>query len=546
MVYKSQDKVSLITIFYILHKRKALFMVFRKARKLLHKKKQFHTKQVQVSEKQFLLSVDLDKNLQILQSLYQDCFDVTFRTFLVGGHTRAVLVYVEGLSNIEEIDDNVLTPLISQTQEKVCTPLETLENKIHISKIAQVKTFADCIDNISIGNPILLVQQEVGGLALALPKWEKRSIEEPTAESVVRGPREGFVETVAVNTALLRRKIRSPDLKMKAMQIGTYTHTSVVLAYIQGLADETLIEEVENRLQRIEIDSVLESGYIEELIEDNSYSPFPQLVNTERPDVAAANLLEGRVVILVDGTPFVLIAPINFFSLLQSAEDYYQRYMISSVIRVLRFGFMILSLVLPSLYVAVLTYHQEMVPTSLLVSVAASRESVPFPALVEALMMEITFEALREAGVRLPKQVGAAVSIVGALVIGQAAVQAGLVSAPMVIIVAITGISSFMVPHYTQGIALRMLRFPIIILAGSLGLLGVILGVIAIVIHLCTLRSFGIPYLAPIAPMKGRELKDALIRAPWWKMNSRPHLTGEYNSYRQSPGQKPDPGRGNE
>jgi len=333
---------------------------------------------------------------------------------------------------------------------------------------------------------------------------------------------------------------------MKSMKIGSYTNTDVVIAYIEGLADHTLIEEVENRLQRIEIDSVLESGYIEELIEDNSYSPFPQLVNTERPDVAAANLLEGRVVILVDGTPFVLIAPISFFSLLQSPEDYYQRYMISSIIRILRFVFMVLSLLLPSLYVAVLTYHQEMVPTALLISVASSRESVPFPALVEALMMEVTFEALREAGVRLPKQVGAAVSIVGALVIGQAAVQAGLVSAPMVIVVAITGVSSFMVPHYTQGIALRMLRFPIILLAGTLGLLGVMLGVITIVVHLCTLRSFGIPYLTPIAPVKGRELKDALIRAPWWKMDTRPHLTGEFNSYRQSPSQKPNSSKGDE
>jgi spore germination protein KA len=207
---------------------------------------------------------------------------------------------------------------------------------------------------------------------------------------------------------------------------------------------------------------------------------------------------------------------------------------------------MVMSLLLPSLYVAVTTYHMEMVPTSLLISIASSRESVPFPALVEALLMEITFEALREAGVRLPKQVGAAVSIVGALVIGQAAVQAGLVSNPMVIIVAITGVASFMVPHYTQGIALRMLRFPMILLAGSLGLLGIMFGVIVIVVHLCGLRSFGVPYLSPIAPMKGHELKDTLIRGPRWMMNKRPHLTGEYNPFRQAPGQKPGPGKGDE
>jgi len=514
-------------------------MLFRKSRKKFHKPKQ-------TTEQPVLLSSDLDENLQVLRSIYQDCFDVVFRKFFIGGQTKAVLIYIDGLSNIEEIDENVLAPLISETEERVHSSREMLKKKIHISKVEEIKTFSDCIKNISIGNPVLLVQQEISGLALGLAKWEKRSIEEPTAESVVRGPREGFVETLGVNAALLRRKIKSPHLKMKSMTIGRYTSTDVVIAYIEGLADQTLIEEVENRLQRIEIDSVLESGYIEELIEDNPYSPFPQLINTERPDVVAANLLEGRVVILVDGTPFVLIAPISFFSLLQSPEDYYQRYLISSAIRILRFVFMVLSLLLPSLYVAILTYHQEMVPTALLISVASSRESVPFPALVEALMMEVTFEALREAGVRLPKQVGAAVSIVGALVIGQAAVQAGLVSAPMVIVVAITGVSSFMVPHYTQGIALRMLRFPIILLAGSLGLLGVMLGVITIVVHLCTLRSFGAPYLSPIAPMKGRELKDALIRAPWWKMDIRPHLTGEFNSYRQSPRQRPDPSKGGE
>lgn len=529
-----------------LNKRKALYMLFRKNRKRFHKKEQLRTQESQAIDQQTLLSSELDENLQILRSMYQDCFDVVFRTFLIGGQTKAALIYIEGLSNNAEIDDQVIAPLMSEIEGDFCNPYELLEEKLHISKMREIKTLTDCIENISVGHPVLLIQQEVFGLAFGLAKWEKRAIGEPQAESVVRGPREGFVETLGINTALLRRKIKSPALKMKPMTIGRYTSTNIVIAYMEGLADQTLIEEVENRLQRIEIDSVLESGYIEELIEDNPYSPFPQLINTERPDVAAANLLEGRVVILVDGTPFVLIAPISFFSLLQSPEDYYQRYLVSSAIRLLRLVFMGFSLTLPSLYVAVLTYHQEMVPTSLLISVASSREAVPFPALVEALMMEVTFEALREAGVRLPKQVGAAVSIVGALVIGQAAVQAGLVSAPMVIVVAITGVASFMVPHYTQGIALRMLRFPMILLAGSLGLLGVMLGVITIVVHLCTLRSFGIPYLTPIAPMKGNEVKDTLIRAPWWMMNTRPHLTGEFNLYRQSSGQKPDPSKGGE
>jgi hypothetical protein len=486
---------------------------------------------------------NLEHNLDLLKTIYKDCTDIVFRPLLIGNHMEAVLVYIEGFANVDEMDDNVLAPLI-QTSLVPDEPIEKTIKKLSIPSVTKIEKLGEGIESISVGNPLLLIEGKNQALSLGLAKWEKRSIEEPSAEGVVRGPRDGFVETLGVNITLIRRRIKSPDLKMVAMKIGHYTQTKVVLSYIEGLADPTLIEEVNKRLQRIKIDGILESGYIEEMIEDNPFSPFPQMLTTERPDVASAHLLEGRAVILVDETPFVLIAPITFFSMLQSAEDYYQRFLISTAIRWLRYLFLGISLLLPSLYVAVLTFHQEMAPTALLISIAASRELVPFPALVEALIMEITFEALREAGVRLPKQIGAAVSIVGALVIGQAAVQAGLVSAPMVIVVAVTGTASFMIPRYVQGAAFRMLRFPIMLLAGSLGLLGVMLGIIGISIHLCTLRSFGVPYLTPIGPMKVREWKDVLIRAPWWMLNKRPHLTGEYNSNRQSPNQKPGPQQG--
>lgn len=312
----------------------------------------------------------------------------------------------------------------------------------------------------------------------------------------------------------------------------------------RGIAAPELVEEVMSRLRRIENDGLLASAYIEELIEDNPASPFPQVLSTERPDVASAYLLEGHVVIIADGTPSVLIAPVTFFSLLQSPEDYYERYVVGSAIRWLRYLFFAISLLGPSLYVAVLSFHQEMIPTTLLLTVAQSREQVPFPALVEAVLMESMFEALREAGARLPKQIGSAVSIVGALVIGQAAIAAGIVSAPMVMVVAITGIASFMAPRFTVGIAIRLLRFPMMFLAGFLGFLGLILGIIVILNHLLTLRSFGVPYLSPLAPMKSRELKDVLLRVPRWMANTRPHLTGEWNPYRQAPGQRPRPPKG--
>jgi hypothetical protein len=486
------------------------------------------------------------ENIQVLKNIYTDCSDIIFRQFLIGHQTEAVLLYIEGMSNIEEIDKSILAPLMKHEAVNLSDIQTILEEKLAVSKVTQVSTFQDIVQQVSFGNPVILIDSQVKGIAAGLAKFEKRAIEEPMAESVVRGPRDGFTETMSVNTSLLRRKIKSPKLKMRSLTIGRYSKTNVMIVYIEGLCEQSLIVEVNSRLSRIDIDGILESGYIEGFIEDNPYSPFPQLLNTERPDIAASALLEGRVVILIDETPFALIAPITLYSLFQSAEDYYQRFIIGTLIRWLRYGFLLIALLLPSAYVAILTFHQEMVPTTLLLSVAKSREDVPFPAIVEAFIMEITFEALREAGIRLPKQVGSAVSIVGALVIGQAAVSAGLVSAPMVMVVAITGIASFAIPRYNAAISFRMLRFPIMVFAGTLGLLGIMLGLLLIIIHLATLRSFGVPYLSPMAPMEGVEMKDVLIRAPLWSLKTRPRLTGYNNQFRQSNNQKPGPNKGSE
>jgi spore germination protein KA len=314
---------------------------------------------------------------------------------------------------------------------------------------------------------------------------------------------------------------------MIRLTLGRFTKTDIVLVYMKGMARPELVSEVRRRLELVQSDGILESEMIEEWISDNPFSPFPQMLPTERPDVVCANLMEGRIAILIDGTPFALVAPISLFSMLQSPEDYYQNVLSSTFLRWLRYGFFIVSLVLPSAYIAITTFHQEMIPTVLLLNISKSREEIPFPALIEALIMEITFEALREAGVRLPKQVGSAVSIVGALVIGQAATSAGIVSAPMVIVVAITGISSFMIPRYSLGIPPRLLRFPIMLLAGTMGLVGVMLGFIAMVIHLCRLRSFGLPYLSPISPVRLRELRDIFLRPPAWRDSRQPELAGE-------------------
>ncbi|MNI07569.1 Spore germination protein A1 [compost metagenome] len=309
---------------------------------------------------------------------------------------------------------------------------------------------------------------------------------------------------------------------MKPMTLGRESNTSAVIAYLNDLAMPSLIEEVEKRLKKIDVDAVLESGHIEELIQDDTYSPFPQMQYTERPDVVASALLQGRIAIILDGTPFVLLVPFVFVQVMQTSEDYYERFQIATLLRLLRYLFLFFSLTTPALYVAITTYHQGLLPTTLMLSVAAAREAIPFPAVVEALIMEITFEALREAGIRLPKAVGSAVSILGALVVGQAAVQAGIVSAPMVIVVSITGIASFTIPRFNGAIAVRMLRFPILIIASIFGFYGIFFSLMLLIGHMANLRSFGVPYLSPVAPLSSGDMKDVLIRAPWTQMKERP------------------------
>lgn len=342
--------------------------------------------------------------------------------------------------------------------------------------------------------------------------WEARAISQPEAEPTVRGSRESFVETLRTNASLIRRRIKSPNLKIETLRLGEVTNTEVAIAYIEGIVNEKLVGEVKSRLERIKVDGVLESGYIEELIEDNPWSLFPTVNHTEKPDRVAAMLLEGRIAILVEGTPFALTVPNLFVEYLHASEDYYERFMFTTAVRLIRFLSMIVSLTLPSLYIAVVSFHHELLPTTLLLSVAAQREAVPFPVFVEVLMMEAMFEILREAGIRLPRPIGQAVSIVGALVIGEAAVRAGLVAAATVIMVAFTGIASF-VFAYSASIAFRLLRFNMMILAGTLGILGLASGLAVIGIHLCTLRSFGVPYLSPAVPITGSDLKDVVFRA---------------------------------
>ncbi|KZE71520.1 MULTISPECIES: spore germination protein [Paenibacillus] len=483
------------------------------------------------------VSSNLEDNVNHIESSFGNSGDVIIKELLWMQKWPAALFYIDGLVNTQLLHDSVLRSLMRVNEHHVpegIEPFNYLKDQVLIAGHSGSVDEMDALFNRMLsGGIIILLDGYTKGIWIDAVGWEDRNVSEPQSQTVVRGPMEGFTENLRTNTALLRRRIRDPRLWMETRQIGQVTHTNVSVMYIKGIADEEVIQELRDRLDRIDIDGILEGGYIEEEIQDETFTPFPTIYNSERPDSVAASLLEGRIAILVDGTPFVLLIPALFVQFFQSAEDYYQRADISTLLRLLRFFSFFIAMLAPAVYIAITTFHQEMLPTNLLISLAAQREGVPFPAFVEAMLMEITYEILREAGVRIPKTVGQAVSIVGTLVIGQAAVDAGVVSAAMVIVVSITAISSYVIPENGLSIAVRIVRFALMMLAAAFGLLGILMGIIVLLLHLTSLRSFGVSYMSPFGPYVESDLKDTLFRLPWSYMKSRPQSTPIQNTIRQ-------------
>jgi len=490
------------------------------------------------------LSTHLEANLELMRAPFHGTSDLMIREFNIGSQpqAKAFILMISGLVNEESININLMKPLLFFNHDldinKDSIFKHIKESALSVANIRESPTVEETIKAVLGGDTALFVDGSDQAIIVSLRGWEARGVSEPQTEAVVRGPREGFVESIGTNTSLIRRKIKNTNLVFEQMLIGGQTNTSVRIAYIKGIANEKTVGEVKTRLAGIKTDSILESGYIESFIEDAPYSIFPTVGYSEKPDIISAKLLEGRIAIFVDGTPFVLTVPYLFIEAFQSSEDYYSRPFYATFIRWLRWLGFFIATFLPGLYVAITTYHQELLPPALLTSITAAQEGTPFPMVVEALIMVTMFEILREAGVRLPKPVGQAVSIVGALVIGEASVSAGLVGAPMVVLIAATAISSFIVPALSEVSALS--RFIFIIVGGFSGLYGIMLAFAIFITHQCSLRSFGSPYFSPLAPTTFSDLKDVVIRAPWWAMKTRPRVIGE-NRVRQGHDLKPSP-----
>ena len=478
----------------------------------------------------------LEDDIETMKTLLGHDDTVIFRRFenRADGRIRGCVIFTEVLVNNIVIDQNVVRPLLNFVPDAV--PFgEELSSYLASAVVStdEVKTKAkpyDAISALLIGDTVVLIDTCKKAIVANSKKYALRSIGVPETENAVNGPKEGFCELIVTNVGLIRRKVKNPKLKFRFFEVGKVSRTRICLCYIEGLCEDAVISEILSRLSEFEIDSALDVNYVKELISDSPLSPFDTMGKTERPDVVAAKLFEGRCAILCDGTPYALTVPHLFLENFQANEDYYQNFYFASFTRALRFFSFFIAVSLPAIYVALISYHKELIPRNLLVSIARSRAAVPFPAAVEMFILLILFDLLREAGVRLPKAIGVTVSTVGAIVLGQSIVSANIVSAEMIIIVAICEIASFLTPKLES--QAELIRLSFLLLGACLGIYGYTAGVIAMCAYISSLSSFGVPFLSYIIPKSREGGKDGYVRTSWRNMTERPRAIQQKNKVR--------------
>jgi len=481
------------------------------------------------------LSSSLQENIEILTTLFDGCDDLIMHHTEIGSFSGCFL-FLQGLVKqqaLYEIEQRLaLHTEFPISQDDLPS---FIRKQFTLSTIMEASTFHDVSAQILTGNTVLLLNEFEKAFAFHSSNDHGRIVSSPSSERTVRGPQEGFVEDIEKNLSLIRRKIKTPSLKVENLTIGEQTNTQISVVYMKGIANEDIVKEVHQRLSRIKIDGILDSHYVESMIKDAPKSPVPTVLSTERPDRVCGGLLEGKVAILVDGSPFVLTVPALFVEFLHSSEDYYDGALVATIIRWIRFLGLFVTLILPSFYVALISYHPDLLQNPFIIRIAANREALPYPVLIEAIFMQITFELLREAGLRMPKTLGGAiVSILGLVLIGQAAVQAGIVGPVLTVVVSVTALTSFILPNYAFHQIIRFSSIPLLILSGLFGFMGIIIGLMFGLTYLVSLRSFGVPYFSPVSPARKESWKDVFIRAPWWAMETRPADFGNENIVRAS------------
>ena len=490
------------------------------------------------TDNSFILSKSLEENIAHIKELFIDDDTLLVRTFenAENKDIQFSILFTDGMISSSQLNDNIIKPLIQyKSFNSKLNIMDSVMSHIlsshYVEKISDVN---DIIDSIVRGNTILFAQGTSEVLSIDSKGWQTRSISEPEAEKSLRGSREGFTESLLMNLTMVRRRLATNKLKFKMRVLGKQSKTKICLCYIDGIANKKILDELNKRLDKIDIDGLTGSGTIVDFIKDFPYSPFKTVGGTERPDVIAGKLLEGRIALFVDNTPFALTLPYVFIEYFQASEDYYLNFYYASINRLLRILSFFITISAPALYVAITTFHQEMIPTVFVKSIVAARQGVPFPTVMEMVMLLIVFELLRETGTRMPSFSGTAVSVVGGLVLGSAAVDARIVSAPVVIVVALTAVTGLTTPRI-KGSAI-LLRFALILLSSIIGLYGYLFGVSALLIHLLQMRSYGIPYMLNTTNFRLNDMKDTIIRAPWNFLKYRSEFIAPDNLVRNNPG----------
>ena len=466
----------------------------------------------------------LQDNLQAIQDAFGSPETIKLQHLEVSGRDAAV-VFASGLADLEKIAVEIMQPLStwSRTHREARPELhDWRQGVLAAAQTSTVRDLSDAALELFNGSALLLLDGEDRVLAVAVDGYAKRSPEPPRVDPVIRGAQESMTETLLDNLAMVRRTVPDRSMRTITRRVGTRTRTRVEVVYLQDVADPDLVTEVVHRIDAIECGGILESRYVEERIQDHPWSPFPTMLDTERVDAVAQALLQGQVVIMVDRTPQALILPVTFFEFFRSVSDYSTPVYFATFARWLRFISFFLSFTLPSLYVALVGYHPEVIPTKLALSILGTRQGIPFPAVFEVLILDIMMEVLREATVRMPRNVGQTIGVVGGIVLGTAVVQAGIVSNTMLIIVSLSAVASFAAANFTFAQAIRILKYVLLVPTVMLGLVGYVLGLTVILLHLCSLDSFGVPYMSPLAPYRAGDIKDTFTRVPHFLMTRRP------------------------
>ena len=507
--------------------------------------KKRNEKQNEVQEEKREISVSLRKNEAYLRKRLENCSDILIRPMKLGeGHkVDCLMVYIEVAVSNMMLEDSAIGKMVNHFWE--VSPDQILEfvrnNSLGIADVKKLEDMEEAIKALLAGNAVFFMDGYDCAMKISSKGYPGLGVTEAEKEQVLRGSKEGFGDSVKSNSALVRKRLRDTRLKVEEYFVGVRSHTLVQILYMEDLVHEKLLEDVKERLEEFEIDGILDSGMLEQLTEDAWYSPFPQYQTTERPDRAVQEILNGKVVLLCDNSPEALVLPGNFNSFMESSEDWYHRFEMASFLRVLRYLAVIMAVILPGLYLAVIRFHTQILPSNLILSFAEAREGVPFSSVVELIFLELAFELIREAGVRIPGALGNAIGIVGGLVIGQAAVEANLVSPIVVMIVALTALGSLTVPNEEFASAFRLLKYGFLILGGYLGIYGLVLGVYFTVGHLAGLLSFGVPYLVPfIKKERLSGMGDGILRIPFRKRWKRPLYAREEEKIRLRMNQKMD------